>query len=101
MTSKHPHYDTIVAWAEGKTVQVWCNVGHYWYDWADNYAPAFDLDNRYRVKPETIRYRVFLLRWRNSMPSISVVDEQSQKEEPREEWGSFVRWLGDWQEVEI
>ena len=103
MTSKHPHYDTIVAWAEGKTIQVWCNVGRYWYDWSkDDCAPAFFHDNMYRVKPETIRYRNYLRKayFDKELHYVEIVSEADNKEDPREEWSQFVRWLGDWQEVE-
>lgn len=103
MSNKHPHYDSIVAWAEGKTIQVLCSGDHYWYDWKlDDVAPAFCRDNEYRVKPETIRYRTYLLRTVGvSRHYVCTVSEEANKEDPREEWDLFVRWLGDWQEVEI
>lgn len=104
MSIKHPHYDVIIAWAEGKAIQVWCTVGHYWYDWAfDNVAPSFTHDGKYRVKPETIRYRTYLIRTISGVSHhhVACVSEASNKEDPRDEWAQFVRWLEDWQEVEI
>lgn len=53
MTSKHPHYDAIVAWAEGKTIQTWCDEDRTWYDWTlGDAAPCFYRHNKYRVKPD-------------------------------------------------
>lgn len=103
MASKHPHYDTIVAWAEGKTIQCWCIRDHYWYDWSDDgTAPLFLPDREYRVKPETIRYRTYLHKTINGdLHYVCTVSEEANKEDPREEWDLFVRWLGDWQEVEV
>ena len=102
MNDKHPHYDTIVAWAEGKTIQCWCIRDHYWYDWSDDgTAPLFLPDRKYRVKPETIRYRTYLLDSLIGEPYVDIVREADNKDDPREEWSQFVRWLGDWQEVEI
>ena len=105
MTSKHPHYDTIVAWAEGKIIQYWCIRDLVWLDWdLDDVAPLFHPDREYRVKPEIIRYRTFLLKSTfdgSSRPYVWNVREEDDKDDPREEWPQFVRWLGDWQEVEI
>lgn len=48
---KHKHYDCIVAWAEGKTIEHRCIGGEVWYDsvdpiWSDNYE--------YRIKKEPV-----------------------------------------------
>lgn len=102
MKEKHPHYDTIVAWAEGKAVQVWCTGDRCWYDWTYDCAPSFYHDNMYRVKPETIRYRTFLIRTiSDERPHVVSVTEEANKEYPRDKWDQFVRWLGDWQEIEV
>lgn len=104
MARKHPHYDVIVAWAEGKTIQYWCNGGHCWYDWTNgDVAPPFQPAGMYRVKPETIRYRAYLRKVYYPGPEhcVEIVMEEDNKKEPREKWKNFVRWLGDWQEVEV
>ena len=46
---KHKHYDSIVAWAEGKTVQV-KSAGDEWVDLSWN--PEWLPENEYRLKPE-------------------------------------------------
>lgn len=48
--TKHPHYDVIIAWAEGAEVQVFRHEydGYYWEDTA---TPNFNIDFDYRIKP--------------------------------------------------
>jgi hypothetical protein len=47
---KHKHYDVIVAWAEGKKIQIKAN--EKWFD-LNNYASAsFCNYAEYRIKPE-------------------------------------------------
>lgn len=101
MTSKHPHYDCIVAWAEGKTIQTWSDEDRTWHDWALHHAPCFYRDNEYRVKPKTVRYRTFLRKSVSGVHYVEITMETANKEDPREQWPQFVRWMGDWQEVEI
>ena len=103
MNGRHPHYDTIVAWAEGKTIQVLCTGDRYWYDWKlDDVAPAFCRDIEYRVKPETIRYRTYLHKTINGdLHYVEIVTEADCRMRSPEERPEFVRWLGDWQEVEV
>lgn len=44
---KHKHYDMIVAWAEGKQIQVKaCNL-----IWEDREKPLWAADREYRIKP--------------------------------------------------
>ena len=47
---KHKHYDVIVAWAEGKTVQV-LDESEKWSDVIVEF-PMFDKRGEYRIKPE-------------------------------------------------
>lgn len=103
MSNKHPHYDTIVAWAEGKTIQVWSDERQDWYDWPfARTAPSFSHEGKFRTKPVTLRYRTYLHKTINGdLHYVWSVTEEANKQDPREEWPQFVRWLGDWQEVEI
>ena len=56
---KHKHYDCIVAWAEGKTVQNFNDRRMCWEDitgdpyWVDSY--------QYRIKPEPDVVKIFYL----------------------------------------
>lgn len=47
---KHKHYDTIVAWAEGKTVQNFNDRRMRWEDITGD--PYWINDFQYRIKPE-------------------------------------------------
>jgi hypothetical protein len=51
---KHKHYDAIVAFAEGKAVQIRYHGRGNWDDWRIKEMPPFDGDDEYRVKPEPI-----------------------------------------------
>jgi hypothetical protein len=50
---KHKHYDLIIAWANGETIQVCDVLGVHWIDLA---SPAFSEDLRYRIKPKLLEY---------------------------------------------
>ena len=45
---KHKHYDCIVAWAEGKTIQIRETGGN----WEDIDSPSWINGCQYRIKPE-------------------------------------------------
>ena len=48
--AKHKHYDLIVAWAEGKSIQYKWNGGSNWQDCGP--TPCWYEDTNYRIKPE-------------------------------------------------
>ena len=100
----HKHAALIHAWAEGAQIQY--DFGRGWSDYAEGsgLAPSWnDPLIKFRVKPKAIRYRNFL--WLpSSAPDRQVVcvcSEKDQQREPRESWCGFIKWLGDWQEVEV
>jgi len=46
---RHPHYDVIIAFAEGKTIEYFGTLdGNWYYD----ESPSFFRNIQYRVKPE-------------------------------------------------
>lgn len=52
---KHPHYDVIVAWAAGQTIQHRPSAGileNVWMDWTSTHSPTWDRNIQYRIKPE-------------------------------------------------
>ena len=49
---KHKHYDCIVAWAEGKTIQAKYHTIEAWEDWDSEKSPNWFKDVDYRIKPE-------------------------------------------------
>ena len=70
MKQRHKHADVIIAWAEGKDVQIWNSINKRWVDLvlAD---PNFRAD-KYRIKPITSNYRVALLRDNSESYALSV-----------------------------
>lgn len=102
----HPHAAVIKAWADGMPVQYrepgcseWVDVRMF--DERCFNTPRFYYNYEYRIKPATIKYRNFLRETSSGRLAICVVTEEDQKCEPRESWARFIKWLGDWQEVEV
>jgi hypothetical protein len=52
MGTKHPHYDVIVAWANGEPVEHYEDGG--WYLWVSGVPPYFE-DSQYRIKPKRVK----------------------------------------------
>lgn len=48
---KQKHYDLIMQWAEGATIQYLNDITNKWVDCSDN-LPAWDHETEYRVKPK-------------------------------------------------
>ena len=47
---RHPHADTIIAWAEGKEIQIYSTAKEEWIDLITEH-PLWDIEIKYRVKP--------------------------------------------------
>lgn len=95
----------IQAFVEGRTIQnrvKGCTV------WKDVPYPCWDNECEYRVKPETIKYRVALLRdatgyqWAHCFKPhpLSAIAQAGGDLKP-ENLPNFVKWLTDWIEVEV
>jgi hypothetical protein len=97
MGKPHKHAELIKAWADGADIQQRYDSGEEWQaigqfpSWAEN----FD----YRIKPKTVRYRLYV--WKNKMDEFSVEALNNTEEYEPEVSIGFIRWLGDWQEVEV
>lgn len=87
----HKHAELIKAWADGATIQ-WRNT--YNPDWADITYPSWNTENwvEYRIKPKTIKYRLYLNRYGRVTAWGNTTQDPTY---------SFIKWLGDWQEVEV
>lgn len=94
MGQRHKHADVIIAWAEGKDVQVWDKNNERWCDMvlAD---PDFMAD-KYRIKPPAKKYRVALF---NDYTSVCTADNMKDASSYEKDSG-FIRWLTDWVEYE-
>lgn len=98
MGKRHKHADVIIAWAEGKDVQVWDKGPKRWCDVTTS-TPSFFEDRKYRIKPPAKKYRVALF---ESDTSIYYTSTADAPEDPDfyEKGRGFVRWLTDWIEYE-
>ena len=107
----HKHAALIKAWADGTEIQV-RDLTNYsdpcdckWKDFSVFDDEVWYNKWEYRIKPQTIRYRNFLWNpscgWDKGRKVICVCSEQEQLDQPRDQWAGFIKWLGDWQEVEV
>jgi hypothetical protein len=51
----------------------------------------------YRIKPKTIKYRLFL--WEH--PETKEISIENTSVDMKLPYGGFIKWLGDWQEIEV
>lgn len=96
MGQRHKHADVIIAWAEGKDVQVWDECAKCWCGIVKS-IPFF-MGDKYRVKPPAKKYRVALFN-NNGNIYTSTADTPEDVEFYEKDIG-FVRWLTDWVEYE-
>lgn len=100
MNKPHKHAELIKAWADGAEIQV--RVMAIEPYWRNVPKPNWDDSCIYRIKPKTIRYRNFL--WQSALTNaliVSITTTEEDQREPRSRWIGFIKWLGDWQEVEV
>lgn len=97
MGQRHKHADVIIAWAEGKDVQVWDDINNMWCDLTLE-APNFN-SKTYRIKPPAKKYRVALFESDTSVYYTSTADTPEDANF-YEKGRCFIRWLTDWIEYE-
>lgn len=101
--TKHPNYEWIVAFAEGKQLQ-WENViNGDWHDFdmETEDGPWADMAVNWRVKPESRWYRVALFKDANGKFWTQSADSQTLDEEAFTMNEEFVKWLTDRVEYEL
>ena len=98
MGQRHKHADVIIAWAEGKAVQVRDEGTNRWYDIKGKF-PLFNEDREHRIKPPANKYRVALFESGTSIYYTSTADTLEDAEFYEKDIG-FIRWLTDWIEYE-
>ena len=98
MGKPHKHAELIKAWANGAEIQYKTDDDPGWYSINDE-SPAWVEYVKYRIKPITIKYRLYL--WDNSKNKYVFTCQRDEEEAEIEQCSFFVRWLGDWQEVEV
>ena len=104
MTTKltpHPLAPIIHAWADG--VQIQRMADGEWFDVPkpqDNFnssVPDFASLVRWRIKPETVRYRLYLRLTESGAKMSCTTDEKYGVQD----LDNFIKWMGDWVEKEI
>jgi hypothetical protein len=91
---KHVHCDLIKAWADGAQVQYLAGLT----TWRDVIGtPCWSDDTQYRIKPKIITFRNALMGG-NAMSNYVIACNQYPQAVEKDPW--FIKWLGDWQEVE-
>ena len=89
MGTPHKHAALIKAWADGAIIE-YKNMHGRWELPAGN--PIWHNDIEYRIKPKTIKYRLYLNKW--DKVCVSMLDCEDIL-------CYFVRWLTDEQEIEV
>ena len=86
------HSEFIKAWADGKKIQRWAGQINGWQDCPmPNWAP----EERYRLAPEIVHYRVALLKTGSGHYYTSSVND-GPRAKSLESAPCFVRWVTDW-----
>ena len=98
MGQRHKHADVIIAWAEGKDVQVRDEGTNRWYDVRGKF-PLFNEDREHRIKSPAKKYRVALFHKHGYEP-LTVTANSSEVAKNYKSMPGFVRWLTDWIEYE-
>ena len=95
MGQRHKHADVIIAWAEGKDVQVWEE-----FSWRDVTveAPTF-MGEKYRIKPPAKKYKLALFDRHCETSFVKAANNEFETGE-YEKSRNFIRWLTDWIEYE-
>lgn len=88
----HKHAAIIKAWADGATVEGRPAGGP---EWGSSKTPMWYEHWEYRVKPQIARIRL----WLGASGNVHAYNE-TQKFIPVGQ-ATFVKWLGDWQEIEV
>jgi len=96
---KHKFYNEIMAWAEGKPIQYQNYLN--WFDLEEGESPNFETPHvNWRIKPETRKYRVALLKELKAGFYYTANDDGYGTED-LENSPNFVKWLTDWIVYEV
>ena len=98
MNKPHKHAALIKAWADGAEIERKAFKSQCSYPvWIPCPKPMWEDVWDYRIKPKTIKYRLFL--WEH--PVTKEISVESTSVDVMIPYGGFIKWLVDWQEVEV
>lgn len=100
MATPRRHAKLIKKWADDDSMIVQFKFGHEEGKWADDPFPTWEDCYDFREKPETIRYRVALMKLQDGDIFTTTADDDSD-EVYKTQGAGFVKWITDWIEVEI
>ena len=100
MSKPRKHAELIKAWADGAEIQA-RSKGEVGWGWRDLETPTWKDDYEYRIKPNTLKYRLALYEQQNGSPDKSFVYVFYETMPDPTRAGGFVRWLTDWTEIEL
>ena len=90
----HKHAELIKAWADGAEIQY-----RFHTCWIDTENPVWNPDFDYRIKPKTIKYRQYIVRYDGGNIGVNTVMDWEWYQ-PQMHY-RFLKWLGDWQQIEV
>lgn len=92
------NHEVATKWAndDKAVLQARCNPAESFYDVR---TPNFRPELEWRIKPEVLKYRVALMR-NSSRPYINLAYTASDEMFVKASH-AFVKWVSDWQEVEV
>lgn len=77
---KHKHYDAIIAYANGKTIEHFSSI---FKRWVVARYPTFAEDEQYRVKPESVTRYLWAVKYNNGenwrMCSMYLTPEEAEQ----------------------
>jgi len=103
MNKPRKHAEAIKAWADGAQIQQRYPDEDFWSDCdvSDSSTPLFEATYiEFRVKPKVLRYRLALVSDFAGNYWLDIA-RSADDEGAFIRFTSFVKWLGDWQEVEV
>lgn len=86
------------AFKAGKMIQYQYAGRNDWHDCL--VAPSWSEHVKFRIKPKVLPYRLALLKLTSGNLCVVSVNNQYEAKEA-ERRGSFVKWDGDWKDVEV
>ena len=96
MNKPHKHREIIKAWADGAEIQFFNNFKKAWEGIPE---PVWSDEVQYRVKPQTIRYKVGLQKTSDGFDTLTAATEEHASY--IEKYPDFIRWITDWIKVEV